>query len=363
MWLRPSWSDENNFEKKLLGLSYRLSKTILFDDVFDHLAFLIQHEIFGHGARYREFGYTDNSYRLHLIFPYGDSKGWAFTGTPDPLREVSSSESLLMTIGGFEAESLLSQEIYFRWVERGAIHYRETLLYLFSSLNLSSYIIRTKYNLSGEEGNDVLNYLRKINSTSGIPESPEDPLTIDDLAVRTLVSAVNPFVYFSLCAYFYHYLWEGRETMLLPMIRIGRFKVLPFFRFSLAPYGTEFYFETYAAFPEKTARFYIRYGSSDFKGSRGGGLSIGDLIKSPEFSLRARMDIWNQPALVLGGETTRETRSGLGGAIFCNLFYKLTRGSFIMGITADIGYKTEGYLEGEKLGRGMIFRAGLGFLE
>lgn len=60
----------------------------------------------------------------------------------------------------------------------------------------------------------------------------------------------------------------------------------------------------------------------------------------------------------LRGETVEKTRQGLGGAISGGFFYKLTDSPMKMGLAADIGYKTAGYLEGEKLGRGVIFSCG-----
>jgi len=284
----------------------------LLDNVLDHMAFLLQHEVFGHGARYREFGYTDNSYRLHLVFPYGDSKGWAFRGIPDSLRKITSSENPMMTIGGFDAESLLSQVILLGWVEKGAIYYRETWLYFFNSLGLSSNILRTKYHLRGEGGNDILSYLGAVDPGVGIPEGRGDVLTIDNLTSRIWVNAINPFLYFSLYAYFCWYLWMGEDKMSLPMISIGPVKMLQLFRFGLTPYGTEYYFENFVKFSETAARVYIRYGMPDFCKSWGAGLSIANLIRGTRFSLGAKIDVWSQPSLLLGGETVEKIRQGLG---------------------------------------------------
>lgn len=360
---KTRWSAEDRSGKKILGVLYRFSKTALLDNVLDHLAFLVQHEFFGHGARFREFGYSGSTYSLHLIFPYGDSRGWAFRGTPDPNRMTTDDENLLMIIGGFDASACLSQTILFNWVQRGTIHYRESLVYLFSATDLSSYILRTKYHLRKEAGNDVLNFLRAVNPGVGIPEERHDQLTIDDLACRTLISAVNPFLYFSLATYIYRYLWAGQESMTLPMIPIGGVKVLPLFRFGLAPFGTEFYFENFATFSDKAACFYLRYSPPDFHKSWGAGLNVANLFRSRRFSVQARSDVWSQPSIKLGGEAVEKTRLGLGGAIFGTIFYKLMDTPLKLGIAAQIGYKTSGYLEGEMLRQGLIIRAGLGFME
>ena len=69
-YLKPRWFEEDKKSRKAIGIFYRLSKTVLLDNVIDHLAILTQHEVFGHGSRYREFGYKNNSYSLSLFPPY-----------------------------------------------------------------------------------------------------------------------------------------------------------------------------------------------------------------------------------------------------------------------------------------------------
>ena len=54
--LKPKLFDETTKARKSAGILYRLGKTALLDNVIDHLPALVQHEVFGHGARFREFG-------------------------------------------------------------------------------------------------------------------------------------------------------------------------------------------------------------------------------------------------------------------------------------------------------------------
>jgi hypothetical protein len=117
----------------------------------------------GHEARFKEFRYTGSTYSLHLIFPYGDSQDWAFRGISDPSGRIIDDENLLTILGRFDASACSSQTILFNWVQRLAIHYRESLIYLFSAIDLSSYILRTRHHLLEEAGNDILNFLAAIN--------------------------------------------------------------------------------------------------------------------------------------------------------------------------------------------------------
>jgi len=159
-FLRPKWSDEKTLLKKVAGLSYRLAKTVFLDNVLDHLGFLIQHEVFGHGARYREFGYKNNSYSIHLLFPYGDGKGWAGRGRPEPGSKATAYENIAMIIGGSESNTVLANLLKYVWLKRGSIHYRESIFYLFTANDLWAYIARSKFRAGSNTGNDILSFLK-----------------------------------------------------------------------------------------------------------------------------------------------------------------------------------------------------------
>jgi hypothetical protein len=122
--------DERNFKGKSLGIGYRFAKTILLDYQIDYLAHLYQHEVFGHGYRFRAFGYTGNSYNINLIPPYGKGGGFARSGTLDAGREIGEHESIMISSGGMEASAILSRTLRKRWLIRGEINYRESLPFL-----------------------------------------------------------------------------------------------------------------------------------------------------------------------------------------------------------------------------------------
>ena len=354
--------DENTYSKKILGVTYRLGKSILLDNALDHLSFLVQHETFGHGSRYREFGYTKSSYGFNLLLPYGDGSGWARSGTLSSERIITSHERIAMITGGSEANSILSDVMRYKWLQRGSINYRETVLYLSSANDLSLYILRTKQRLRGSEGNDILNFLRAINANEGYPQEEYYRLSLDDLAKHALINILNPFQYFSIYTYFYKYLLSGEENCILPMINIWNMKYLPSFRLGLTPFGSEFYFENFIVYSEKIINLYFRYGEPTFHKYWGLGLKVINLIHNQKLSIDGRLDIWDQPSILLGGETITSARGGLGGALFGTLFYKISRSDSFIRLIVQIGYKTPGFLEGEKLGKGFTGRIGISFL-
>lgn len=361
-FLKTRWFDENNFGKKAAGMTYRLAKTILLDNVVDHLGFLAQHEVFGHGARYREFGFVANEFTLNLPPPYGDGKGWARTGHLEEEREVSSHEHIAMKFGGSESNIVLSGILRANWLQRGSIHYRESILYLMSANDLSAYILRTKYGLRGKGGNDVLNYLRALNAHEGHLLEEDYKLTLDDLAAQAWINLLNPFQYFSLYAYFKTYLWSGDESFRIPMIQFWGAEYLPSFRLGLTPFGPEFYFENFVLKSGRIFNLYFRYGDPVFHKFWGMGAQAINFVRGERFSVNARMDIWDQPPLLLGGETIRESNGGLGVAVLGTIYYRISKDKSLLHLAAQIGYKTAGFFEGEQLAAGIVLRVGISFL-
>lgn len=360
---KTRWFDENTFGKKTLGVTFRLCKTILLDNTLDHLSFLVQHEVFGHGSRYREFGHKKNRYELSLMFPYGHSSGWAKDGALSSGRVITPHENMAMIIGGSEASTILSNVMQYKWLQRGCINYREVFLYLLTANDLSYYILRTKRGRGVSEGNDILSFLMAINAHEGYPNEEDCRLTLDDLTKYALINILNPFQYFSLYAYFSGYLWSGKENGALPMINIWNVKYLPSFRLGLTPFGPEFYLENFIVFTKRIINLYFRYGEPTFHKFYGLGLKAIDLIHNQKLSVNARLDIWHQPSILLGGESAEAAKAGLGGALFGTVFYRISRAASSIHLRVQIGYKTPGFLEGEKLGRGFIGRIGISFLE
>ncbi len=65
-FLKKTYWNEKNWKGKTMGVGYRIAKSVLFDIQLDYLTYIIQHEVYGHGSRYREFGLRRNSYKENL---------------------------------------------------------------------------------------------------------------------------------------------------------------------------------------------------------------------------------------------------------------------------------------------------------
>jgi hypothetical protein len=360
-YLRAVWFDEHDPSRKALGIGYRLGKTVLVDNVVDHLTILLQHEVFGHGARYREFGFTGNDYDLSLVPPYGTGNGRAYPGTPPAGRIVTTQERIAMTIGGSEANTVLSNSLRYKWLRRGAIDYRESILYLFASNDLVYYILKTQPSQDGAGSNDVLNYLSLLNDGGCFPTGPV--LTLDELKRQAAISLFRPFQYFSLHTYLVSYLWRGDEEFRFPMLDLWSIRYLPSMRLGLTPFNSELYLENLIVGGERVFNIYLRSGIPLSHWLWGFGVSAHNVVYTEKLSLDGCIDVWRQPALQLGGPGLTTERLGFGESVSATVFYYFTRKNAFPGATAEIGYKTLGFLEGEMLNRGFTARIGISFRE
>ena len=92
---------------------------------------VVAHEVFGHGARFRELGDGRIRYGFDAPIPYGS--GDAFTRF-NGLFPVSPLANLNVSAAGIEAQHSLADAIAERAVARGRLHYREAWLYFESRM-------------------------------------------------------------------------------------------------------------------------------------------------------------------------------------------------------------------------------------
>ena len=108
---------------------------------------------------------------------------------------------------------------------------------------------------------------------------------------------------------------------------------------------------------------YGRVGDFYFRNFWGAGATVFSALKTRCVTLDATAHIWNQPSLHLQDNETkwRETPNGTGGSLTLALSYHPNVKRIPFFLTAQAGYKTDGFLAGEHLARGFSIRAGLGF--
>ena len=363
--LKPSWGRENDVPGKALGITYRLAKSVFLDHLMDTYVLQAQHEYFGHGARLREYGYKESQFRFNWPFPWGDGSAVTSRGPPPPGRTVTPHEHLTMFGGGVESTAVMADSLRRTWLIRGAVHYRETLLYLLTFNDAAFYIWQTDPGIEHPESsaNDILRYLSMLQEQQAASGGQSLGPSLDQLSSQAFINLLNPFQYYALYTYLFTYLWSGGSEFGFPMIRIGTIRYLPAFRFGLTPFGSEYISEHLFVLDRAVLQGSLRFNHpACARPFWGLGFKAFDLSLSSRWTLDAAADIWHQPELVVGGSSLCKRSAGLGGALQATVRHRMKGPTGApLQVLLNIGYKTSGYVESERLDRGLILRVGLRF--
>ncbi|MBD3237517.1 MAG: hypothetical protein GF330_12495 [Candidatus Eisenbacteria bacterium] len=345
------------------NLAYRLTRLYATSYLPAYLAYLTQHEYFGHGARYREFGYFDNDYDINLPPPLGDGGGWARRGEPAPSdRIVTTHEELAIVTGGVEANTLLAGELLFRWFRSGRIPNHEALLYLRASSDLPFYIAATERDLTGpSDQGDVARYIDLINDHAGRSSAQEFVLTARILQRQAAIELLNPLRYVCIWAIGYGHIAKGRDFATLPSLRLGRLRCLLIPRLALTPFGSEYCLDSLVGWDSKALRVTMGVGDRKFHRFWDVALRSAGFLAIGGVQLDGDLRLWKQPALELGGREVREGPSGLGGSGVLTVRLPLGEEMPSSAMVMQVGYKATGYTPGEALAGGPIYRFGLSF--
>ncbi|HKK26855.1 MAG TPA: hypothetical protein VKB18_02115 [Gemmatimonadota bacterium] len=354
LMLPTKLGEEDGFGGKLGGILYRLARFSLVDNLVPVFGRVVQHEVFGHGARAREFDWSA-SYSLELPPPLGGGGGSTTVRFPDGLT-VTATEAMAFTAGGLEAEGVARQAIVRRWTARGHFTYHEALRYLWAWYDQAHYI----YGNVGGAGDDVANYIRIYDAANG---ATLVDFNRGDLQKEAAVDFFDPMVWYSLYAVFGAHVVGARDSLSVPMLRLGSLRYLPYFRLGLSPFGPEYHSMHLFRAGGRGLALDLRLGDGRVDQTWGVAARTEDAWRRGALGLDLRAAVWHQPALALGGTSARTVGGGLGGLVAATgrwRFGKETAALRPSSLVVELGYKTAGFLEGERLGRGLVLRAGLG---
>ncbi|MCB1084514.1 MAG: hypothetical protein KDK60_00250 [Chlamydiia bacterium] len=344
------WNGEGrNTASKVWG---RAAEQFLFWYPVNMMAVVTQHEFFGHGYRLREQGSRPRGYK---ITPFG---GYTSINLK-PSFPVGALTAVV--VAGIEAEAIMARDLKMEWMRRGEIDGRQGFLYTQVAQSLFWYTTIThRSKLKGEEisdGNDVKIYIDLINDSYGDGE-----LSIGKLYRWSLFNLLDPMTFYAYYAAFF-YIGEGKSWK-FPMISFGeRIKYLPNIRVGYAPYAPEAYLENYFLVDGNPLYFYFKGGKRSF----GFGLLYDYLFEGRRGLLGFRFDGWNQ-GVFLTTATVNDLVNDLPvfrpalnkrqwGAAF-TVRGKLNLFSYV-GLFAELGGKTKGYLPGYGLNKELVARVGL----
>ena len=189
----------------------------------------MQHELYGHGYRLREFGAQGITYSIE---PWSGWTSW--DGEIDLVGHM-----LAIDVAGLEAEAILARDLKMRWIAQRKIEGRIALLYTRSAFSLLEYTFLTY--LCGDiyMGNDVYSFSRLHRASY-----PDSHLTVKNLVKWAALSLLDPMTFYAEYAFF-HYIAEGTPWE-FPMITFKEgVDYLPNVRIGYAPYGVEAYLENF----------------------------------------------------------------------------------------------------------------------
>lgn len=345
---------------KFLNATYRFSKLMTIDHFQAHYTKLLQHEVFGHGARYREFGFKGNAFNIQAPLPFGS--GGAYATSPSYNIE-NPQKNLARLFGGIESSTLYSQTIAQNSLLNNSFHYKDALLYIKTNNDFFRYALITfrRYDnnsLTYTIGGDIGRYLFLLNEIY-VPYSNNNTYKINYIFARSFLTLANPYQIFS----FYtlgNYVLKGKKGMKnIPMIKFGKFRYLPALGYNMTPFGTEYVFNNYVKLEKRLFNLEISVGDGFYEKFYNVTAKAFDVLNHEKISLNIYGTLWNQPEMDLNRNFFEHTPNKIGGALKADITFRPNKANENFGFFLQTGYKTKGYLLGEYLDANFIFRFGM----
>lgn len=315
-----------------LGVAYVLNGYLM----------VTQHEIFGHGYRAREFGFSGVEYKI------GYYSGATYFYTSD-YNKLNTYQQNTLNAAGIEANSILAQQIRSPWFKNKQIDYRDGLSYAINQIEQLRYVYVTSAN-DLNNGNDINNYI------NGVNRYYSNTTTLSNAKMKSLIliDLLDPALFYSLYG-LGKYLFYGTNTIPFYMLNVDGYKYLPTIRTILTPWGLEFQLQNFIVTPQQQViQAHFRAGNNSNITSFGLDVIINPIWKHQNLLVGNQFSIWRQPN---GGAINAATAHlHYGIAEFVNLEYKLNPR---VSLLADLGYKTSGFMQGYLLNSGAVIRVGV----
>ena len=318
--------------------AYRLLKLGLFDEPQENWFRVANHELFGHGARLRELFDGHVSYQLPAPPPYGRGGGATFF---ELSRTPTVEEVLAVTVGGMEANYVMSRTLAQDAMIEGTWNYRDARRYLYGEYDTIRYI-RSVRPLE-EEGHDVGDFIHVYNNLA--TKAGESTVSARALRRSVLVSFANPLIAYSYYSTFISYVWQGRTTTSVPMIHLGATRYLPMARFHLTSFGTEFVVDNAVVRGGRFIDLTLTSGRTISGRTWGIGLLGTRLASVQRWTIGGEGTIWHRPEW--GTQFAATASHDLAA-----------RGGHSLAIVVQGGFKTHGFAAGNPLHRGAFVRIG-----
>jgi hypothetical protein len=353
-------TEERGALRRTGNIAYRTAKLLLFDKPQEQWLLVANHEVMGHGGRVREFydGYL--RFRIDAPWPYGDGGGLT-TFAPD--RDVTVHELQAISVAGMEANAVGAAIISKRAFADRRLGPREALRFLLFQLDALDYIQGTG-DEPEREGHDVSDFLVLYNLVGEFKGA--ETLQARTLRRESWVTLANPMIA-SAAFTIARYVATGNSEGPVWALPLAGWDVMPALHYRLTPYGTEWAAVTDVAGRSRTAQIAFRRGRAPLTSPWGIGASV-DGWRVSGWRVELGGELWKQPPLALGevpdfGIDTIGAPLEWGGIVrgrvespAIRLWSTAAPATFIV----DVGVKSGGFVPGDPLDSGPVFRAGLG---
>jgi hypothetical protein len=350
----PVRLSESTPSRAALGIAYRVGKWAVLDLPQDSFLMVAAHEVFGHGARLREMDARGIGYEFRAPPPYGS--GNAATSFEDAvLRNASRADRLAIDTAGIEAQNVLADDIALQALARGSFSYRSAWLYAQSRVAGLLYI--RSVSPQSEPGHDVAAFLSDFNDGCVPPVCT--PLESQSLKRRALLMLADPMLAFSAYAFAAAYLVQGRPNSPVPMIPLPRgYGYLPSVGFAMTPYGTEWTTEHYIRAGSQLTKVSLRFGDKGAAKPWGLGVRANGIAVRDRVGIDLTADVWRQPPIGASATTAALATGGLAEATVHVAIGNAPRAPRFA-LLGQFGYKSGGFVPGERLRGGALVRVGL----
>jgi len=329
----------------------------------------LQHEIFGHGSRAREYN-LDPSYGFGLDFS-------AYTTIDkDP---GSNEEMIYISTGGTEADMVLARRILIDLCQPGGSKASAIPLMFFAKTDLSIYIFSTatprdknprddddnSFVDQFDSGNDIAIYLvsRQARRLGGDPvdvwnrdytiDFTEEELdeTYDQAQSVALWNVLDPMMWASMFFYVKDHILEGKVVARPPVLPVGDgFGFTVATRGAIGPQSVSRFLDFYFVTPIGVINAYGRDLRSTEETTMGFGGGFHRVTLGPFVSLSIMGDHWENP------DSVEEFYDGSSWNASAEL--EVFWGSTI-GTSLKVGSKSDGYLPGTPTDSGTYIGAGM----
>jgi hypothetical protein len=352
--LLPVRLSETTPGKSALGIAYRVGKWAALDLPQDSFFMVAAHEVFGHGARLREIGASRIGYDFQAPPPYGDGSA-ATSFDEGSLRMASRAERLAIDAAGIEAQNLLADDIAAESLARGSLSYRSAWLYAESRIAGLLYI--RSVSPQSEPGHDVAAFLNDFNDGCFPPSCT--PLESQSLKRRALLMLADPMLAFSAYAFAAAYLVQGRPNSPVTMIPLSHgYGYLPAVGFAMTPFGTEWTTDHYIRAGRRLTKVSVRFGDTGTARAWGVGVRANRIAARKRVVIDLAADLWRQPPV---DTSTANAAVGTGGLAAATVRVAIGTRQAVprVGLLGEVGYKSGGFVPGERLTAGPVVRVGV----